>query len=555
MATAEVAAPATRHGSGNRRDRPDRRRGPDKRRGSHWLPLAVLLVGGLLTAALTWAAATANTNTNHRLLTLQVRQAGSVLSSLLPSAVTPLTTAYDVASATRDQSQFKDFISPDVGPVGLFASASLWQVVPGPPKPLVIVGAPPLLLSAGNAASFFGRVRPGGKLIVMARLTGATRRIGYAEIPAGEPDTVVVYAETPLPANKKAVVPKNSAFSDLQYALYLGARQDAASLVEGTGPLSGYRARASFPFGDRTLTLVGTTTAPLGGGLSATLPLIAALLGAALTASAAVTTEYLVRRRRLAEGEATENASLYAEERTISETLQRSLLPEGIEQPAGLDVAVRYVPGVGGIEVGGDWYDVIPTGDGTAFFVVGDVSGRGLHAATSMGYLRHAIRAYAALSDGPGALLTKLGDLMGRDEAGHFATVLCAHVDVPRHLLRVACAGHFAPLVIDGQGARYLEVDAGPPIGVTPRADPVETTVTVAPGTSVLAFTDGLIERRGENLDLGLARLRHAVGAVGTKGAAGGGVDIDHLVGEVLRRLTPVGSDDDIAILGVQWQA
>jgi hypothetical protein len=86
--------------------------------------------------------------------------------------------------------------------------------------------------------------------------------------------------------------------------------------------------------------MVGTTTAFLRGGLSATLPLSAALLGAALTVSAATTTEYFVRRRRLAEGVATQNANLYAEERTISETLQRSLLPEAIPARAGLTIAV-----------------------------------------------------------------------------------------------------------------------------------------------------------------------------------------------------------------------
>jgi serine phosphatase RsbU (regulator of sigma subunit) len=541
-ATANPIGPATGSESAGRRGRA---------RGTHWLPLLVLLIGGLLTAALTWAAATANTNTDHRLLNLQVRQAASVLSSVIPTIQTPLTAAFDVASVTQDRNKFQQFITPDVGQRGLFVSASLWQVVPGPPKPLIVVGAPPRLPGGANAATFFRSVRPGGTLIVSASLSGPSPRLGYAEIPAGQGDTVLVYAESPLPADKKAVVPKSSAFSDLDFALYLGHTQARSALVERTGALSGYRAMAVVPFGNRSVTLVGTTTASLGGGLSANLALIAALLGAALTGSAVLTTEYLVRRRRLAEGEATENASLYAEERTISETLQRSLLPDGIPAVGGLAFAVRYVPGVGGIEVGGDWYDVIPTDDGNAIFVIGDVSGRGLHAATNMGYLRHAIRAYAALGGGPAVILAQLGDLMGRDKSGHFATVLCGHVDVARHLLTVACAGHFAPLVIDRDGARYIEVAAGPPIGVLPRTHPLETTVTVTAGASVLAFTDGLIERRNESLDVGLDRLRHA--ATGRPGEGAG--DIDHLVGQLVTALTPEGSDDDIAILGVQWQA
>jgi serine phosphatase RsbU (regulator of sigma subunit) len=514
-------------------------------RAPHVLPVLVLLVGAALTAVLTWASATANTNTNHRLLTVQVRQAGTILSSILPTVQTPLTAAYDAASVTHDQDVFKQFISPDVGAANLFISASLWRVVPGPPTRLITVGAAPQL-SGQRAATFLSHVKTGGTLSVTAELDGPAPRLGFAEIPAGQGNTVVVYAETPLPKDKKAVVPQSSAFSDLDYALYLGRTDAPSALVERTGPLNGYRAHTVFPFGDTSLTLVGTTTAPLGGGLSATLPLIAALLGAALTVSAATTTEYLVRRRRLAEGVATENASLYAEERTISETLQRSLLPEAIPVLPGLTIAVRYVPGVGGIEIGGDWYDVIPNADGSALFMVGDVSGRGLHAATSMGYLRHAIRAYAAEGGGPSVLLTKLGDLMGRDEDGHFATVLCGQIDATRRRLTVACAGHFAPLVIDHAGARYVDVVAGPPIGVLPRAELVETTIAVAPGTTVLAFTDGLVERRGESLDTGLDRLRQAAETLTG--------DIDHRVGRLLADLTPAGSDDDIAILGVQWQ-
>jgi serine phosphatase RsbU (regulator of sigma subunit) len=123
--------------------------------------------------------------------------------------------------------------------------------------------------------------------------------------------------------------------------------------------------------------------------------------------------------------------------------------------------------------------------------------------------------------------------------------VLCGHIDVKRHLLTVACAGHFAPLVKDQHGTRYVDVTIGPPIGVLPRATPVETTITLSPGASVLAFTDGLVERRGEHLDVGLTRLKEAV-------MASDG-DVDDLLGQLVAELAPDGSDDDIAILGVRW--
>ena len=268
--------------------------------------------------------------------------------------------------------------------------------------------------------------------------------------------------------------------------------------------------------------------------------------GLVLAVIAAMTAEYLMRRRRLAERLATENAHLYQEQRTIAVTLQRSLLPDAIPSLDGVEIAVRYVPGVGGIEVGGDWYDVIPTGDGSIFFVVGDVSGRGLSAATTMGYLRHAIRAYVAQGGGPAVVLGKLGQLVGRSSDGHFATVLCGSIDVERHLLTVASAGHFAPLVIDHGGTRFIDVPVAPPVGVVPQSVPTESATTLVAGASVVAFTDGLIERRGESLDVGLARLRTvASNQLGT---------MDDFLGRLLEELTPEGSSDDIAILGVQWK-
>jgi serine phosphatase RsbU (regulator of sigma subunit) len=143
--------------------------------------------------------------------------------------------------------------------------------------------------------------------------------------------------------------------------------------------------------------------------------------------------------------------------------------------------------------------------------------------------------------------LTKLGALIGQPEDGYFATVLCGSIDIDRHLLTVASAGHFPPLVIDGGTARYVDLEIGSPIGVLPRTAPAEVTITVPAGGTVVAFTDGLVERRGEHLDVSLSRLAEA--------AARHQGSIDELLGLLLVDLAPAGSDDDIAILGVQWQA
>jgi serine phosphatase RsbU (regulator of sigma subunit) len=509
------------------------------------VPVIVLLVGALLTALLSWAAATANSGNEHRLLKLDVQQAASVLTSALTGIQLPLTAAFDIAHATSDPSTFEKFIATDVGPNKQFLSASLWQISPGPPKPLVLVGATPAIETDGRAATFFAGLRPSALLSVSGVLGGANPRLGFAVLPPGVGAITAVYAEIGLPSHKKAATPNNSAFSDLNFALYLGRTTAASSLLETTGLQTGYKATATVPFGDSAITLVGTARTTLAGGLSSTLPWVVALVGAALAITGAVTAEYLVRRRRLAEALAAENATLYLEQRTISETLQHSLLPAEIPTVAGLQVAVRYVPGVGGIDVGGDWYDVMETGDGSSMFVIGDVAGRGLTAATTMAYLRHVMRAYVAEGDGPAMVLTKLGDLVGQASDGHFATVLCIQVDVTRHHLTVASAGHFPPLVIDQDGARYVDLTVATPIGVGRRNVPQETSIVVGTSASLLAFTDGLVERRGENLDVGLERLRQAA-----PGRAG---DVDALLGGLLADLTPDGSDDDIAILGVQW--
>jgi serine phosphatase RsbU (regulator of sigma subunit) len=204
------------------------------------------------------------------------------------------------------------------------------------------------------------------------------------------------------------------------------------------------------------------------------------------------------------------------------------------------------VPGVEGIEIGGDWYDVIPVDDDHCFFVVGDVSGRGLGAAATMASLRHAIRAYVAQGDPPEVVLDRLNDVVPVADQDQFATILCGSIDITRRLVVLANAGHPPPLLVTPDGARFASVPPGPPIGA-PRvrgAQPV-VTVEIPAGGMLIAFTDGLVERRRETLDAGLERLRQAAGS--------GGAGIDGMLGHLLAHLVPNGSNDDLAMLGVKW--
>lgn len=237
---------------------------------------------------------------------------------------------------------------------------------------------------------------------------------------------------------------------------------------------------------------------------------------------------------------------LYADQRTIAQTLQRSLVPESFPTVPSLEIAGRYVAGVEGMDVGGDWYDVVPLDDHRVVVVVGDVSGRGLHAATMMASLRFAIRAYAVEGDPPAEILTKLARLISLERDGQFATVVCAVIDLNAGTLTVSNAGHPAPLLVRSGRTEFVPTDIDVPVGVTGLAPYRQVTVPITRGATLLVYTDGLVERRGQSLALGLQDLENA--AAHPNGA------LEDLLDHVLREVIPNGSSDDTALMGVRWQ-
>jgi serine phosphatase RsbU (regulator of sigma subunit) len=291
---------------------------------------------------------------------------------------------------------------------------------------------------------------------------------------------------------------------------------------------------------------------PLGGSLPQTLPWAIALVGGLLTLVAVAVTVRLIERRRGAERlarrletVAEENRRLYAQQRGIAQTLQHALLPDRLPQLPGLQASARYEPGVEGVEVGGDWYDLIELDERRLLLVVGDVSGRGLRAATTMAALRYAIHAYAAQGDSPPSLLAKLSKLVDVGAAGQLATVLCALIDVQARRVSVSSAGHLPPLMItDGHG-QFVHTEVGLPVGVDRGAAYAATTITAPPGATLLAYTDGLVERRGESIDAGLERLRRR--------ASGNHETLDDLLTRVVGGLREEAASDDTAVAGVRW--
>jgi sigma-B regulation protein RsbU (phosphoserine phosphatase) len=199
-------------------------------------------------------------------------------------------------------------------------------------------------------------------------------------------------------------------------------------------------------------------------------------------------------------------------DRLAAAALQRSLMPTVLPVVAGAELAARYIPGSGG--VGGDWYDVFTLPTGELCVVIGDVAGSGLPAAVIMGRMRSALRAYALETRDPAEVLRRLDRKMQYFEADAMATVLYAVIDPGLDRMDICLAGHFPPVMAyPGQPAELVSAATGLIIGI---ADPVPrpvTSVPVPPGALLCFYTDGLIERRGELIDDGLARLCRAVTA------------------------------------------
>jgi putative methionine-R-sulfoxide reductase with GAF domain len=194
-------------------------------------------------------------------------------------------------------------------------------------------------------------------------------------------------------------------------------------------------------------------------------------------------------------------------ERTTAAALQRSLIPTRLPTVPGLEFAARYLPADEG-GVGGDWYDVFGLPDGHLGVVMGDVVGRGLGAAVVMGRLRSALRAYALDALDPAEVLERLDRKLQHFEPGQMTTVLYGVIDLTCTTIRIASAGHPLPiLAIPGSTPAIVEADVDLPLGVAAVGRRRTTTIDLPSGAVLALFTDGLVERRGESMDVGLGRL------------------------------------------------
>ncbi|WP_051683677.1 SpoIIE family protein phosphatase [Blastococcus sp. URHD0036] len=242
--------------------------------------------------------------------------------------------------------------------------------------------------------------------------------------------------------------------------------------------------------------------------------------------------------RSLGEQVAVAGRARAEQENRMAAALQRTLLLDELPKVPGVDLAARYLPSADDV-VGGDWYDLVPLPSGRVSLVLGDVAGHGLSAAAVTAQLRHALRAMLLRDLGPGAALAELNRLLTALLPGEMATVVVAELDPATGEVDVASAGHL-PVLSTAIG--LLRAGRGPALGILDDAVYPQERVRLTGDERLLLFSDGLVERRGEPVDDGLAALEAA--------AAVGGADVSAVLDAVLAALDPPGTDD-VTVLGL----
>jgi Stage II sporulation protein E (SpoIIE) len=408
------------------------------------------------------------------------------------------------------------------------------------------LGAAAIINPKGAVASaIYEHAARSTSLVTTRQVSHGVQRLGYLVSAKGLGGTFVVSAGQQLPVDAHVTLPSSSPDAQLDIALYYGKSTRPTDLIETNAPslpLQGTFSTVTEPFGTGWLTLVAAPRSPLTGGWQQNLPWAILAAGLLLTAVAAVIAEWLGRRRTFAEAAAGRSRQMYRQQRDIAETLQGALLPKALPPLPGVDIAARYMPATQGVDVGGDWYSVVPVSPDQFIFCVGDVSGHGVSAASTMAPLRFTLRGLAKLGMSPAEILGRLEDEIDIAE-GHFATVLVGRVDLSASTVSFASAGHLPPLLVSPAGSEYLDLPTGPPLGVHTHAYE-EKTFAFADWSVLVVFTDGLVERRDISIADQMTRL--ATVASDAEGASSA-VVADRLFG-----LPDVAHEDDAALLVIR---
>jgi serine phosphatase RsbU (regulator of sigma subunit) len=373
-----------------------------------------------------------------------------------------------------------------------------------------------------------------GSLLVMPTKPNArTIDLGYSGLAVLDRENQLVFSDFAHPRSLEALRRLGKATD--------GVLSDTRGLDGDPGHVVAY-ARSKVP---QWSVILDRPRSEIFGGARRSLVIELALIAGATLLGLALLAWILSRMRgeaRALEEQARRRRIRYEEQRRVATTLQQALLSE-IPRIAAIDSAARYQAGSTGLEVGGDWYDVVQRPDGIVHVSVGDVAGRGVAAAALMGQLRNAFRAYAYDYASPAAIMWRLIRHMEDDE---MATAICITIDPVLRQLTYSSAGHPPPMLRDDDTGETVRLDLAqaPPLGFASPEAVVEARLSLPQRSTLLAYTDGVIERRDRVIDEGIDRLELAFRA------ADPGMSADALADKLIREVAEVtAADDDIALL------
>ncbi len=517
-----------------------------------WLSAATLVLLLAVTGFTMWTVRGTVRGQENRLLNERANEVGLVLKEAVDSFSSQLQTVGGVVEATNGSPlAFKRASAALVaGSKGKDSIALLRRTAAGYRVRLANGTAlhPGQVLS-GSVVASLSRADANDQMVPTQVMgSGATRALGFALGPPKSPAGTVLYVQVGLGTLGPPRAARSSPFNELHVVLY-GTPTPVASqaLVTTTDaiPLRGHVRVVTIAAGAARWALQVSAAHPLVGSATANAEWFALGGGVVLSILLALIVEIETRRRRSA-------LALYRNEQRVAETLQRNLLPE-LPAVDGLALAARYLPGSRGQQVGGDWYDVFELDGDRVGIAVGDVLGHDIAAAALMSRVQTALRAYAFVGEQPGAVLDRLDRLMASLHTDRLVTVFYGvlgplDVDGSRELV-FANAGHPPPLLHreDGTVAELAEASSlllgAADVGSEQRS---QRAMTIPTASTLLLYTDGLIETPGESLTDLIDQLKRTIAAVAPRATA------DELCNRLIDGMGPNRRRDDVALLLVR---
>lgn len=512
--------------------------------------LTVLVALGLTTAAV-WATFLGVRDQSRRLLKERTGEINLVLTQAIDAIPTGLQQLGAVLDATH-------------GDAEAFQSAAQTQVDASPTpfdlawlRPDASGGYRVVAAAAGEGKLRVGEVISDDRVqtldaamhtdvVVPTPVIGKDRLLGFAIGEPSAPAGTVLYRQSTLgPAVSPPRAAGTAPFSELDVALYSTTTADRSSILTATTrnlPLRGEVRDQILLVGHTKWLLTVKARAPLVGRLTADAPWVVLGVGLLGTGLIGLVVETVARRRDAA-------LALYEVEHHVAEAMQRALLPRLPELP-GLELAARYLASGAGQQVGGDWFDAFPVAGGRCGIVVGDVIGHDVAAASAMAQIRALLRGFAVDTGSPAEVLTRLDRVIDELHLTQLVTVFYGLLDPPAadgsRVLHYSNAGHVPPVLRRPDGAvESLAGGASVVMGAPVPAEYAESEAQLPPGSTLVLFTDGLVEVPGGSLTDGLDRVAEIVARLGEH-------EPEALCDDLLEEVSLRSLRDDVALLVVR---